>query len=57
MNVNCVFGILNASTNESINKGVKFLNKLWCCVGGRVHQGNEVLSTQLIILNCTILTV
>ena len=48
MNVNCVFGILNASTNESINKGVKFLNKLWCCVAGRVHQGNKVLSTELI---------
>ena len=29
-------------------KGGKFLKKLWCCVGGRVEQGNSVLSTDLI---------
>ena len=31
------------------NKGGKFLKKLWCSVGGRVRQGNLVLSTELII--------
>ena len=31
-----------------MNKGGKFLKKLWCCVGGRVKQGNLVLSTELI---------
>ena len=30
--------------------GGKFLKKLWCCVGGRVQQGNLVLSTVLITL-------
>ena len=29
------------------DKGGKFLEKLWCCVGGRVQQGNLVLSTEL----------
>ena len=32
------------------NKGGKFLKKLWCYVGGRVKQGNLVLSTELITL-------
>ena len=27
-----------------INKGGKFLKELWCCIGGRVLQGNEKLS-------------
>ena len=39
--------------------GGKFLKKLWCCVGGKVQQGNLelsnggqiALSTQLIVLN------
>ena len=30
------------------DKRGKFLKKLWCCVGGRVQQGNLVLSTDLI---------
>ena len=30
------------------NKGSKFLEKLWCCVGGRVSQSNLVLSNELI---------
>ena len=34
------------------NTGGKFLKKLWCCVGGRVKQGNLVLSTELITLIC-----
>ena len=29
-------------------EGGKFLKKLWCCVSGRVQQGNLVLSTELI---------
>ena len=38
MNVNCVLEIVktNVSTNESMNKGGKFQNIMWCCVGGRV---------------------
>ena len=35
---------------EKMNKEGKFLKKLWCCVGGRVYQGNKVLSTELILL-------
>ena len=31
-----------------MNKGGKFLEKLWCLLGGRVQQGNLVLSTELI---------
>ena len=31
-----------------MHKGGKFLKKLWCCVGGRVCQGDLVLSIQLI---------
>ena len=30
-------------------EGGKFLKKLWCCVSGRVQQGNLVLSTELIM--------
>ena len=30
-----------------MNKGCKFLTKLWCCVGGGVLQDNLVLSTGL----------
>ena len=29
-------------------EGGKFLKKLWCCVSGRVQQGNMVLLTELI---------
>ena len=31
-----------------MNKGGKFLKKLWCCRGGRVYQDNLVLSTEFI---------
>ena len=31
---------------------VKFLKKLWCCVGGRVQQGNLVLTTELKMYIC-----
>ena len=31
-----------------MNKGGKFLKKLWCCVSRRVQHGNLVLSTELI---------
>ena len=31
-----------------MHKGGTFLKKLWCCVGGRVWQGDLVLSIQLI---------
>ena len=31
-----------------MNKGGKFLKKLWCCLGGRVYQDNLVLSIELI---------
>ena len=30
-----------------LNKGGKFLKKLWCCIGGRVYQGNLGLSAEL----------
>ena len=33
--------------NLNTNKGGKFLKKLWCCVGGKVQQGNLVLTTEL----------
>ena len=33
----------------NFNKGGKFLKKLWCCVGGKVLQGNLALSTDLIM--------
>ena len=33
-----------------MNKGGKFLKKLWCCIGGEVKQGNLVLSTELLSL-------
>ena len=39
---------LDRTTESLMDKGGKFLKKLWCCVGGRVYQGNLVLSTQLI---------
>ena len=29
--------------------GGKFLKKLWSCIGGGVRQGNQVLSTDLIM--------
>ena len=29
-------------------EGGKFLKKQWCCIGGRVQQGNIVLSTEFI---------
>ena len=35
----------------------KFLKKLWCCVSGRVQQGNLVLSTELVIYICTSVTI
>ena len=31
-----------------MNKGGKFLKKLWCYVNGRVQHGNLVLSTEFI---------
>ena len=31
-----------------MNQWSKFLKKLWCCVGGRVQQGNLVLLTELL---------
>ena len=34
-------------SSSTSNEGGKFLKKLWCCVGGRVQQGNLVLSTEL----------
>ena len=36
----------NLPRSEGI--GDKFPKKLWCCVVGRVQQGNLVLSTELI---------
>ena len=36
-----------------IIKGSEFLNKLWCCVSGRVQQDNLVLSTELFRLLTT----
>ena len=38
----------NKQLFSQMNKGGKFLKKLWCSVGGRVEQGNFVLSTELI---------
>ena len=35
----------------------KSLKKLWCCVSGRVQQGNLVLSTELVIYICTSVTI
>ena len=35
----------------------KFLKKLWCCVSGIVQQGNLVLSTELVIYICTLVTI
>ena len=35
-------------TANIINKGGKFLKKLWCCLGRRVYQDNLVLSIELI---------
>ena len=35
-------------TANIINKGGKFLKKLWCCLSGRVYQDNLVLSIELI---------
>ena len=35
-----------------MNKGGNFLKKLWCCVDGRVKQGNLVLSIEFIMLIC-----
>ena len=33
-----------------MNKGGKFLKKLWCCLGGRVYKDNLVLSIELLPL-------
>ena len=41
----CVIVSINCSVQ--MNKGGKFLEKLWCCVSRRVYQGNLVLSTAL----------
>ena len=30
--------ILYEAASKTMNKGGKFLKKLWCCVGGRVEQ-------------------
>ena len=40
--------LTNQPTYSPMNKGGKFLKKLWCCVCGRVKHGNLVLSTKLI---------
>ena len=32
---------------RQMNRGGKSLEKLWCCVSGRVKQGNLELSTEL----------
>ena len=40
--------LFSSSYFGEVNKGGKFLKKLWCCVDGRVKQGNLVLSTTLI---------
>ena len=37
--------------------GGKFLKKLWCCVGGEVKQDNLVLSTELIMKKCKMVSV
>ena len=34
--------------HTNLHKWGKFLKKLWCCVGGRIQQGNLVLVTELI---------
>ena len=46
----CLYVLLYATSRFALirNKGGKFLEKLWCCVGGRVSQSNLVLSTELI---------
>ena len=42
-------GCLSAARYScDVNKGDEFLQKLWCCIGGRVQQGNLVLSFELI---------
>ena len=33
-----------------MNKGGKFLKKLWCCLGGRVYKDNLVLLIELLPL-------
>ena len=40
-----------SSPSATLNKGGKFLEKLWFCIGGRKYQGNLALPTELIILN------
>ena len=40
--------LFSSSYFGEVNKGGKFLKKLWYCVDGRVKQGNLVLSTTLI---------
>ena len=40
--------VLRGKYVRHMNRGVKFLRKLWGCVGERVCQGNKVLSTELI---------
>ena len=35
--------------HTELDKGDKFLKKLWCCFIGRVKQGKLVLSTKLIL--------
>ena len=34
-----------------MNKGSEFLKKMWCCIGGRVQQGNLVSSIELIVVS------
>ena len=40
--------LFSSSYFGEVNKGGKFLKKLWYCVDGRVKQDNLVLSTTLI---------
>ena len=46
----CLYVLLCATSRFALirNKGGKFLEKLWGCVGGRASQSNLVLSTELI---------
>ena len=41
---------MNVFPNEAVvlKKGGKFIKELWCCISGRIQQGNLVLSTELI---------
>ena len=39
----------NTYANQfEIYRGVKFLKKLWCCVGERVEKGNLILLAEFI---------